>query len=267
MKPLVSILIPAYNAERWIAETIQSALRQTWPRKEIIVIDDGSTDQTLPITREFASKELLVVTQPNQGGSAARNHAFSLSQGEYIQWLDADDLLAPDKIALQMEVADECASKRTLLSSAWGYFLYRPHRASFNRSPLWADLSPLEWLVRKWENNAHMNPATWLVTRELTEAAGPWDPRLISRRGWRVLQPCDRRERWNPFCAGRQSILSLSRFQRQLHWEIQQENRVCLSRYAIGDDSRSFTGRQRKNAGGMCEVSSNVVASFLPRQA
>ncbi len=180
MKPLVSILIPAYNAERWIADTIRSAQAQTWPRKEIIVIDDGSADQTLPITREFASEELLVVTQPNQGGSAARNHAFSLSQGEYIQWLDADDLLAPDKIALQMEVADECASKRTLLSSAWGYFLYRPHRASFNRSPLWADLSPLEWLVRKWENNAHMNPATWLVTRELTQAAGPWDPRLIS---------------------------------------------------------------------------------------
>jgi glycosyltransferase involved in cell wall biosynthesis len=66
MKPLVSILIPAYNAARSIAET-RSALRQTWARKEIIVVDDGSTDQTLSIVREFASKTVSVVTQENQG--------------------------------------------------------------------------------------------------------------------------------------------------------------------------------------------------------
>jgi hypothetical protein len=57
--------------------------------------------------------------------------------------------------------------------------MYRPRRARFEPTSLWADLSPLEWLVRKWETNAHMNPATWLVSRKLTEAAGPWDTRLI----------------------------------------------------------------------------------------
>src|SRR6516225_12133852 len=98
MKPLVSILIPAYNAQEWIADTIISALGQTWSRKEIIVVDDGSTDQTLAIARQFASKDVVVVTQRNQGASAARNHALSLSQGDYIQWLDADDLLSTDKI-------------------------------------------------------------------------------------------------------------------------------------------------------------------------
>jgi glycosyltransferase involved in cell wall biosynthesis len=116
----------------------------------------------------------------NQGGSAARNHAFSLSQGEYIQWLDADDLLAPDKIARQMEAVDAGASKRALFSSSWGYFMYRPHRAWFTPTPLWTNLPPLEWLLRKWEHNVHMNPATWLVSRELTQTAGPWDTRLIS---------------------------------------------------------------------------------------
>ena len=65
MKPLVSILIPAYNAERWIADTIRSALAQTWPRKEIIVIDDGSRDRTLEIARQFASREVRVITQQN----------------------------------------------------------------------------------------------------------------------------------------------------------------------------------------------------------
>lgn len=179
MKPLVSILIPAYNAERWLADTIQSALAQTWPRKEIIIVDDGSRDQTLGAARQFASKNVSVVTQENQGAAAARNKAFELCQGDYIQWLDADDLLAPDKIARQMEVAQEFQDKRRLLSSAWGYFMYRPSRAQFLPTPLWCDLEPTEWLIRKWEGNHHMQTATWLVSRELTEAAGPWDTRLL----------------------------------------------------------------------------------------
>src|SRR5207248_8968504 len=103
MKPLVSILIPAYNAEPWITDTIQSALAQTWMRKEIIIIDDGSTDQTLSIARQFASKTVSVIAQRNQGAAAARNKAFALSQGGYIQWLDADDLLSPDKIEAQVK--------------------------------------------------------------------------------------------------------------------------------------------------------------------
>jgi len=89
MAPLVSILIPAYNAERWIGETIRSALAQTWPRKELIIVNDGSRDRTLEVARQFASGNVLVVTQQNQGASAARNKAFELCQGDYIQWLDA----------------------------------------------------------------------------------------------------------------------------------------------------------------------------------
>ncbi|HWW00434.1 MAG TPA: glycosyltransferase family 2 protein [Candidatus Acidoferrum sp.] len=179
MTPIVSILIPAYNVQPWIAETLRSALAQTWPRKEIIVVDDGSRDQTLEIAKQFASESVSVVTQENGGGSAARNKAFELCQGEYIQWLDADDLLGPDKIAKQMEKAEQCQSKRTVLSSAWGYFMYRPHRARFIPTVLWGDLTPLEWLLLKWEHNVHMNPATWLVSREVTQAAGPWNTRLM----------------------------------------------------------------------------------------
>jgi glycosyltransferase involved in cell wall biosynthesis len=178
MKPLVSILIPAYNAERWIAQTILSALAQTWPRKEIIVVDDGSRDQTLQVARQFASEDVSVVTQENQGAAAARNKALQLCQGEYIQWLDADDLLSPDKVARQMAAAQECQDKRRLFSSAWGSFMYRPSHAKFSPSALWCDLSPVEWLMCKMGQNLHMPPATWLVSRELTERAGPWDTRL-----------------------------------------------------------------------------------------
>jgi glycosyltransferase involved in cell wall biosynthesis len=179
MKPLVSILIPAYDAERWLADTIRSALGQTWPNKEIIVVDDGSRDQTLSVARQFASKTVSVVTQKNQGAAAARNQAFQLCQGDYIQWLDADDLLSPDKIARQMEMAERCQNRRTLLSCGWGYFAYRPAKAKFVPTPLWCDLTPTEWLLRKWGGNHHMQTATWLVSRELTEAVGPWDLRLM----------------------------------------------------------------------------------------
>jgi glycosyltransferase involved in cell wall biosynthesis len=178
MKPLVSVLIPAYNAERWIADTIRSALQQTWPRKELIVVDDGSADRTLQVARQFASPTVSIVTQENQGASAARNRAFELCQGDYIQWLDADDLLAQDKIAKQVEASNLYGSERTLFSCAWKHFYYRIDKSNFAPSSLWCDLSPVEWLVRKIGQNLHMPNSTWLVPRELTQAAGPWDTRL-----------------------------------------------------------------------------------------
>ena len=178
MYPLVSILIPAYNAERWIADTIRSALAQTWQRKEIIVVDDGSRDQTLSVAQQFASHDVAVITQTNQGAAAARNRALALSQGDYIQWLDADDILNPRKVTHQMTAANQYGSNRTLFSAAWGQFYYRISKASFVPTSLWCDLEPVEWLIRKMAQNLHMPPATWLVSRELTEAAGPWDTRL-----------------------------------------------------------------------------------------
>ena len=179
MKPLVSILIPAFNAQAWIADTLRSAVAQTWEPKEIIVVDDGSTDHTLTIARQFESDSVRAVRQENQGAAAARNKAFSLSRGDYIQWLDADDLLAPDKIARQMEALNRGPSNRILLSSAWGQFFYRYRRAKFVPTQLWCDLPPVEWLIRKMGENLHMQTATWLVSREITETAGPWDTRLL----------------------------------------------------------------------------------------
>jgi len=180
MKPLVSILIPAYNAEEWIADTLQSAIGQTWPRKEIIVVDDGSTDRTAEVARRFASKEVAVVSKENQGAATTRNHALRLGQGDYVQWLDADDLLAPDKIERQLAALRGSDNRRILLSSPWAFFSYRVKNARFVSTSLCQDLSPVEWLLRKMSENLHMQTATWLTSRELTEAAGPWDTRLLS---------------------------------------------------------------------------------------
>jgi glycosyltransferase involved in cell wall biosynthesis len=177
LNPLVSILIPAYNAERWIGDAINSALAQTWRHKEIIVVDDGSTDRTRNIADQFLSRDVKVVSQPNGGATVARNKALSLSQGDFIQWLDADDILDPHKIAQQIAAASEFGA-RTLLSSDWGRFYYRETKAWFSPSALWSDLSPAEWLTRKLEDNLYMIVESWLVSRPLTEAAGRWDESL-----------------------------------------------------------------------------------------
>lgn len=179
-EPLVSILIPAFNVEEWIGETLRSAIAQTWKRKEIIVVDDGSTDQTLAIARQFESDWVRVVKQKNQGAATARNTAFSLCHGDYIQWLDSDDLLAPDKIAKQMAALDPNEGRKTLLSSEYGKFLYQWQSTQFLRTRLWQDLAPIDWLLRKMGENLFMQTATWLVSRELSDASGLWDTRMLS---------------------------------------------------------------------------------------
>lgn len=99
---LVSILIPCFNAERWVGQAIQSALDQTWPHKEIVVVDDGSTDGSLKVIKSFGDRIRLEAT-PNRGGNAARNRLLEMAKGDWLQYLDADDYLLPKKIEKQLE--------------------------------------------------------------------------------------------------------------------------------------------------------------------
>jgi len=175
--PLVSILMPAYNAEKWIAGSIQSALAQDWPRIEVVVVDDGSRDGTLSVARRFESSRVKVISQENRGAAAARNTALSLAQGDYIQWLDADDLLAPTKLSRQLLDRPDL-SEDVLLSSSFGIFSVRTSAARFMPTPLWQDLSPVDWLTARFSRNLWMNPAVWLVSRGLTARVGPWNEAL-----------------------------------------------------------------------------------------
>ena len=104
--PKVSILIPCYNAERWVAQAIQSALDQTHDDKEVIVVDDGSTDNSLDIIKSFGDK-IRCETGPNRGGNVARNRLLELSTGEWLQYLDADDYLLVEKVAIQVAEAKD----------------------------------------------------------------------------------------------------------------------------------------------------------------
>ena len=178
MKKLVSIIIPAYNAEKWVGECIQSAIAQTWRWKEIVVVDDGSTDSTLKIAESYASPIVNVVNKENGGASSARNLGLSLSQGEYVQWLDADDLLGPTKIERQMERAEAGQNTTVLLSGAWGRFLSSPEMATFAPDGLWEDLDPLEWLLRKIKHNLWMPPMVFMTSRRLADSAGLWNETL-----------------------------------------------------------------------------------------
>src|SRR5947208_8900229 len=134
---LVSILIPVYNAETFVAEAIQSALDQTWPAKEGIAVDDGSTDRSPEILEDFRPR-IRIIGQENRGASAARNRALNEAQGEFIQFLDADDLLARNKIEVQMgRLLSEPPGR--VASSAWGRFYDLPQKTVFTTEPVRTD--------------------------------------------------------------------------------------------------------------------------------
>jgi glycosyltransferase involved in cell wall biosynthesis len=100
--PTVSIVIPCYNAEPYIAATIRSVLAQDLPAMEIIVVDDGSSDRSLDVVRE-QFPAVRVVAQANQGVAAARNHGLSLARGEWVAFVDADDIWLPGKLKAQFD--------------------------------------------------------------------------------------------------------------------------------------------------------------------
>ena len=94
----VSIIIPMFNAERYIASTLESALTQTYKNLEILIVDDGSTDRSVEICQQFKDERIKIIRQQNRGGSGARNTGIRNAKGEYLAFLDADDMWLPQKI-------------------------------------------------------------------------------------------------------------------------------------------------------------------------
>ncbi len=102
--PLVSVIVPVFNAGQYIRKCLQSVLRQSYNNLDIIVVDDGSTDTTLKVLREFAhDPRILIITQQNSGPSQARNKGMSAAKGEFICFVDADDYLAPNYVQCLLE--------------------------------------------------------------------------------------------------------------------------------------------------------------------
>jgi glycosyltransferase involved in cell wall biosynthesis len=177
MDPLVSVVIPSYNSKRWLEATIASVRAQTWPRYEIIVVDDGSTDGSGDLAERISGADMRVVRQANAGQCAALNRGMREAQGDFIQYLDADDLIAPAKISIQMATLRELPPTR-IASSSWARFENDPTEAVFTPEDVWLDLPPVDWLVASWSGGGMMHGAAWLIPRGIVSAAGPWNEAL-----------------------------------------------------------------------------------------
>lgn len=175
--PLVSVLIPCYNATAWLEATLASVRVQTWRSYEIILVDDGSTDGSAELAARLAGPDLKIVRQPNAGQCAAFNHALRLAQGDYFEYLDADDLLAPEKISVQMRRL-AALPEGWVAAGEWARFYRSSADAVFQSEPVWRDLAPVDWLVTSWSGGGMMHGSAWLVPRSVAEAAGPWNERL-----------------------------------------------------------------------------------------
>ncbi|MGC9528715.1 MAG: glycosyltransferase, partial [Limnospira sp.] len=101
--PVISVVIPVYNGEKTIRETVESVLKQTFTDFELLIIDDGSTDSTPAILSSFTDPRLQVLSYPNAGLAASRNRGISGATGQYISFIDADDLWTPDKLEAQLQ--------------------------------------------------------------------------------------------------------------------------------------------------------------------
>ena len=175
--PKVSVLIPCYNAEKWLAATLDSVFSQTWNNIETVVVNDGSTDSSRAILSAYENRGVKVVDQPNRGQTAALNAALAHATGDFIQYLDADDLLAPDKIELQLRQLE--ANAGCISFAEWARFYDDPLQADFSPRVEWQDLDPVDWLVLNWrEGGGMMYPAMWLLPIDIVRSIGPWDESL-----------------------------------------------------------------------------------------
>ena len=175
--PLVSIIISAYNAEKYIAQTLDSVLKQTWKNLEIIVVNDGSKDSTAEILENYIHTGIKIVYQENKGQDAALNNGYRHSSGEYIKFMDSDDLINPEMIQRQVEILN--ASTEHIAYSEWSrFFNDNTNSADFSPLPYWKDSEPLDFLTAT-PIGVMLQCAIILIPRELIEKAGLWDERLI----------------------------------------------------------------------------------------
>lgn len=175
--PVISVIIPAHNAAPWIRASIGSVLTQTWRDLELIVVDDGSTDGTVELIEQLPDSRMRLVRQGNRGAAAARNRGLREAQGEFIQFLDADDLLGPGKLQSQM-AALQLAPTDAVASCAWGKFTGDSSQVSVCPEPAWVVRNPLDWLVCSLSGGGMMHIGAWLIPRLVIERAGPWDESL-----------------------------------------------------------------------------------------
>lgn len=174
MLPLVSVVIPCFNAEAWVAEALDSCLAQTYPNVEIIVVDDGSTDGSVEILRRYGDRIAWEQLPQRGGGNVARNRGFARSRGEYVFFLDADDYILPEKLARQVAFLEKTGHDAVF--GDWQALFHDPdgttRLSEVVRSGPQADV--LEALLADWWTAV----VSLLYRRSAVERVGGWDETL-----------------------------------------------------------------------------------------
>ncbi len=172
--PLVSVVIPAYNSERYLGEAIESVLAQTYAPVETIVVDDGSSDDTAAVARSFPEVELIA--QENAGPAAARNRGFAASRGELLAFHDSDDLMTPDKLAVQV--------REMLADPAIGCVLAEQELLveAGAELPFWAEGTKVPTVMparpEELADEPDVHTMTMVVRREVFERVGGFDEEM-----------------------------------------------------------------------------------------
>lgn len=198
---LVSIVMPAYNCEKYVVEAINSVLAQTYKNWELLVLDDGSKDNTLQIIEEFSQKDSRIKALPNgknMGVSATRNRGVELASGDWIAFLDSDDMWEPVKLEVQFEIVEKKAAEFLFTGSSYineegepfKGILQVPEKLTYKKLRNQNVISCSSVLVKKkyFENikmekdDMHEDYAVWLrILKKGGEAYGVNEPLLIYR--------------------------------------------------------------------------------------
>ena len=175
--PLISVLIPCFNAGNYLREAVLSVLCQNWEDLELIVVDDGSSDNSVDVLRSFDDCRLSFIKQSNAGAAAARNRAFFQARGKFVMFLDADDWIPPTHLtALHSAVANE---ESCIGMAQWDRFYTKPEEARFPPRATYRDSPGSEWLIQDWSAGGGIaGPGMFLIPRDLIERCGGWDERL-----------------------------------------------------------------------------------------
>jgi glycosyltransferase involved in cell wall biosynthesis len=186
--PLVSVVIPAFNARRYVGQAIKSALDQTYPEIEVILVDDGSTDGTAEVP-ETCDPRVRVIAQPNRGVAMARNAGIEASSGDYVAFLDADDLWLPSKIARQMSIATRSREVGLVFC---GYSVIRDDLEERYRVPV---RRPRRRVRAMATNDAWgiLLPSTGLIPRVVFSELGAFDPALSTAADHEFMTRISRR--------------------------------------------------------------------------
>ncbi len=174
----ISIIVAAFNAENYIADTVQSILIQSYNNFELIIVNDGSTDKTLEIIESIDDKRIVIISQINKGQDAAFNVGYKYSSGSFIKFMDADDLINIDMLEIQIAALKNENNK--IAYGEWYRFFGNIPVASDITKPLsyWKNMQPIAFLLSD-DDGPMLQCAIMLIPKSIIEKAGLWDERLI----------------------------------------------------------------------------------------